>query len=46
MDVDADVAVLGERRRAGVQPDPDAHGRGPVVAAEPSLRVDGRVCGL
>ena len=46
MDVDADVAVLGERCRAGVQPDPDAYGRGPVVATEPSLCVDGCVCGL
>ena len=46
MDVDADVAVLGERRRAGVQADPDADGRRPVVAAEPSLRVDSCVCGL
>jgi hypothetical protein len=46
MDVDADIAVLGERCRAGVQPDPDAHRRRPVVATEPSLCVDGRVCGL
>ena len=46
MDVDSDVAVLGERRRAGVQPDPDPHGRRPVVATEPSLCVDSRVCGL
>ena len=42
MDVDADVAVLAERRRAGVQADPDPHRRGPVVAAQPPLRVCGR----
>jgi hypothetical protein len=45
MDVDADIAVLGERRRAGVQADPDAHGRRPVVTAEPP-RVDCCLCGL
>ena len=46
MDVDADIAVLGERRRAGVQADPDADRRRPVVAAEPPLRVDCCLCGL
>ena len=42
MDVDAHVAVLAERRRAGVQADPDAHGCRPVVAAKPPLGVGGR----
>ena len=46
MDVDADIAVLGERGRAGVQADPDAHGGGPVVATEPPLRIDRCVCRL
>ena len=46
MDVDTDVAVLGERRGAGVQPDPDTDRGRPVVAPEPSLCVDGGVCGL
>ena len=40
VDVDADVAVLAERGGAGVQPDADAHRRGPVVARDPPLRVD------
>jgi hypothetical protein len=42
MDVDADVAVVAERGRAGVQADPGAHGGGPVVAAEAALRVGRR----
>ena len=46
VDVDAHVAVLGERCGAGVQADPGAHGRGPVVAAEPALRVGRRRGGL
>ena len=42
VDVDADVAVLAERRSAGVQADANAHRGGPVVAAEASLRFAGR----
>ena len=40
VDLDADVAVLAERRGAGVEPDPDTHRRRPAVARDPPLRVD------
>jgi hypothetical protein len=43
VDVDADVAVLAQSRRAGVEADSNAHGRRPVVPAERPLRRDSRL---
>jgi hypothetical protein len=39
--VDADVAVVVEHRRRGVEPDADPHRLRPGVAAESPLRLDG-----
>ena len=41
--VDADVAVLAEGGSAGVEADADTHRRGPGMAAEPPLGLEG--CG-
>ena len=45
MDLDADVAVLGQRRGAAVKSDPYSHRRRPGVACDPPLRLDRRLGG-